>query len=82
MRIECPVCNTSYASERLGLPVLKDQQSAVVTVKCLVCGQDFNARVTPNLVTVVPGWWKRVVLRRKPTTTQDGHAVTTALREG
>lgn len=82
MRIECPVCKTSYTPERCGIPVLQDSQAAVITVKCLVCGREFDTRVTPNMVTVVPGWWQRTVLRRQPTTTQDGHTVTTAPREG
>jgi phage FluMu protein Com len=74
MRIECPTCKTSYTAERLGLK-LEPKQTAHVDVGCVLCKQAFSVTVIPREVTTVPGWWARVVLRRAPTTTIDGHEV-------
>lgn len=80
MRIECPTCKTSYTEERCGVPPLKDNQSAKITVVCLVCKSEFDTSITPKIVVVQPGWWQRVVLRRPPTTKQDGFNATVTAR--
>jgi predicted Zn finger-like uncharacterized protein len=76
LRIECPNCQTSYTSKRLGINELMPEATAVVTVKCLTCSQDFDARVEPNYVTNEPGWFQKYIMRRKPSTELLGHKVT------
>ena len=80
MRIECPTCKTSYTEERCGIPKLQESQSAIVTVKCLVCASDFDTRVTPKIIVVLPGWFQRTILRQQPTTQQDGHEAVAIVR--
>ena len=80
LRFECPACKTSYSAERCGIQPLRPEESGIVTIKCMVCGVEFNVEVLPRLVTSAPGWWARTVLRRQPTTTQDGHTTESTLR--
>lgn len=51
--IQCPHCETSYAPKRLGLDPEKRQ---IFTVKCMVCGNDFNGAVVHDVVE--PSWWR------------------------
>lgn len=79
VRFECPVCETSYSAERCGVEI-RPETYGTVTVKCLVCGVDYDTHIQPNLVTKTPGWWSRTVMRNKPVTIQDGHATISKLR--
>jgi hypothetical protein len=82
LRLECPACATSYTAERCGVPALTAQQSARVTVICVMCKASFDVEVTPKTRTETPGWWARTVLRRAPVVLPDGHSVVSAPREG
>ena len=73
LRFECPTCKTSYSAERCGIRPLLPEESAIVTIKCMVCGAEFDAEVRPNIVASTPGWWARTLLRRKPSVVQQGH---------
>ena len=71
-RIECPQCATSYTPQRCGMRDLAEDESAVITVKCLVCGWSFDTSVRPKFIVVTPGWFQRVVMRKKPVEQRDG----------
>jgi predicted Zn finger-like uncharacterized protein len=77
LRIECPECGTSYKAERLGI-ALMPEQSMVVTVKCLTCGLAFDTRIEPNYVTTEAGWFARYIMRREPSSSLQGHVVTSS----
>ena len=79
-KIECPHCETTYAPERCGIRPLQEGETASITVLCMVCKQSFDTKVFPKQVVVQPGWFQRVVMRRKPTTRIEGHAARTSLR--
>lgn len=55
-RVECPHCATSYTIDRLGLAMYVDRPVRL-TVRCVVCGQDFDAHYT--IETTVARPWKR-----------------------
>lgn len=63
------------------MPLLTHDQSAKVTVVCMVCAASFDAAVTPQTKTKTPGWFDRYVRRQQPVDVPDGHAVVTTLRE-
>lgn len=87
MRVTCPVCETSYTHERLGLVLT--ERVAQVTVVCTCCGTAFDVQVEPTPPTIerteTPApWFMRVVMRRGPTVTEvtkapeQSHMVTVA----
>ena len=87
--VQCPNCQTQYAPSRLGIrPV--EGLDIDVTVKCLVCTEEFNAIISfvqaDKVVEIVsdPGWFSRVILRKqrvvKETVTEAKFEVTSALR--
>lgn len=80
IRLVCPSCKTSYTTERCGI-ALEQWNHAAITVVCMVCGQAFNAVITPREVTEALNWWRRVVLRQTPEKYVDGHEVVTTKRE-
>ncbi len=65
MRVECPVCGTSYTVERLGLAL--GEQGVQATVLCVVCRESFEVAATynpPVSETRLPQSWTDWVLRR------------------
>lgn len=69
-RITCPHCQTTYSAARCGIADVRGKTLA--TIGCPVCHQAFDVVIVEGkAVTTVeqPGWFARVVLRRKPVTT-------------
>lgn len=69
IKVECPVCQTGYTPERLGVPLA--EEPALLTVACMVCKASFDCVITPNAPVVVErevplGWFAKTVLRRVP----------------
>lgn len=83
LRIECPHCRTSYTLARCGLALRNDK--LIATIGCGLCQQSFNVAVVPvttQHVTTQPGWWARVVLRKKPEVVETvEHTISTSVRE-
>ncbi len=83
-RVTCPTCETSFTQDRCGIRELKDEEQAHISVKCMVCDSDFDVSVKNEPLVVEtgrPGWFGRVVLRRKPTfETKLERVVNSALR--
>lgn len=75
LRLECPTCQTAYTSARCGISLMPEA-TCVATVKCLICGSDYEVRIEPNYVTDEPGWFQKYIMRRKPSTSLLGHKVT------
>jgi len=64
MRLRCPHCDTDYAASHCGVPALKPEQSAQITVLCIVCKKGFDVTATPTPAEV-PSWFQRVVRRKQ-----------------
>ncbi len=75
LKLECPNCQTAYTAARCGISLMPEQNAAV-TVQCMVCAKQFEVRIEPNSVTDELGWFAKYILRRKPSQSLRGHAIT------
>ena len=75
LRLECPNCQTSYTAIRCGISLLPEQH-ADVTVQCLICEKSYDVLIEPAYITHEVGWFARYVLRRQPSQSLQGHAIT------